>query len=59
MNLGTILIILLVIFLVGGFSGNFYQGSPIPYGYGYGGGGIGILGIVLLIVIVLVVLGRL
>jgi hypothetical protein len=35
--LGLILIIILVIFLVGGFSGRFGG-----YGYGYGHGGIGV-----------------
>ena len=39
MSLGLILIILLIIFLLGGFSGRFGG-----YGYGFGHGGIGILG---------------
>jgi len=51
--LGTILIIVLVIFLIGGFSGRFGG-----YGYGYGHGGIGILGVLLLVVIVLLLMGR-
>ena len=54
MNLGTILIIVLIIALLGGFSG--FGGGPF-YGTGYYGGGG--LGLVLLIVIVLVVMGRL
>ena len=37
MSLGTILIIILVIFLLGGFSGRFGG-----YGYGFGHGGIGV-----------------
>jgi hypothetical protein len=54
MSLGTILLIILVIALLGGFSG--LGGGPF-YGTGYyGGGGIGL---VLVIVIILVVLGKL
>jgi hypothetical protein len=53
MSLGTILIIILVIALLGGLSG--LGGGPF-YGTGYyGGGGLGLL---LLIIIILVVLGR-
>ena len=48
-----ILLIILVIFLLGGFSGRFGG-----YGYGYGHGGVGIIGIVLIIVVVLVLVGR-
>jgi hypothetical protein len=54
MSLGTILVILLVIFLLGGFSGRFGG-----YGYGYGHGGVGVLGTVLIVVVILVLLGRL
>jgi hypothetical protein len=54
MSLGTILLILLVIFLLGGFSGRFGG-----YGYGFGHGGIGVLGVVLIVVLVLVLTGRL
>lgn len=53
MTLGTILIILLVIYLLGGFSGRFGG-----YGYGYGHTGIGIGGILLIIVVVLLLTGR-
>jgi hypothetical protein len=53
MGLGTILIIILVLALLGGFSG--LGGGPF-YGTGYYGGGG--LGLVLVIVIILVVLGR-
>jgi len=53
MSLGTILLIILVIALLGGFSG--IGGGPF-YGTGYYGGGG--LGLVLVIVLVLVVLGR-
>ncbi|MDB5658426.1 MAG: hypothetical protein JWS10_1041 [Cypionkella sp.] len=53
MSLGTILIILLAIFLLGGFSGRFGG-----YGYGYGHGGVGVIGIVLVIVLILMLTGR-
>ena len=53
MSIGTILIILLVIFLLGGFSGQFGG-----YGYGYGHGGVGVIGVILIVVLVLVFLGR-
>ena len=47
MSLGTILIIILVIFLLGGFSGRFGG-----YGYGFGHAGTGLLGTVLIIVLI-------
>jgi Protein of unknown function (DUF3309) len=53
MSLGTILIIILVIYLLGGFSGRFGG-----YGYGFGHSGIGLGGILLIIVIVLLLTGR-
>ena len=53
MSLGTILIIILVIFLLGGFSWRFGG-----YGYGYGHAVTGALGTVLMIVVVLMLLGR-
>lgn len=53
MTLGTILVIVLIVFLLGGFSGRFGG-----YGYGYGHAGIGILGIILLVVLILAVLQR-
>ena len=40
MSIGLLLIILLVIFLAGGFSGRFGG-----YGYGYGHGGVGVIGV--------------
>lgn len=54
MSLGTILIIVLIIFLLGGFSGRLGG-----YGYGFGHGGMGVLGVVLIIVVVLMLMGRL
>ena len=53
MSVGTILLILLVIALLGGFSG---IGGGRFYGTGYYGGGG--LGLVLVIVLVLVLMGR-
>lgn len=53
MSLGTILAIILIIFLLGGFSGRFGG-----YGYGYGNGGVGVIGVVLVIVVVLMLMGR-
>src|SRR3984893_6152718 len=54
MSLGTIVLIILVIALLGGFSG--LGGGPF-YGTGYYGGGG--LGLILVIVLVLVLLGKL
>ena len=54
MSLGMILLIVLVIALLGGFSG---IGGGRFYGTGYYGGGG--LGLVLIIVLILVLLGRL
>lgn len=54
MSLGTILVIILVIFLLGGFSGRLGG-----YGFGYGHAGVGIPGVILIIVVVLLLLGRL
>jgi hypothetical protein len=53
MSLGTILLIILVIALLGGFSG---IGGGRFYGTGYYGGGG--LGLILVIVLILVLLGR-
>lgn len=53
MSLGLILIIVLAVALLGGFSGRFGG-----YGYGFGHGGVGALGTVLIIVVVLVLLGK-
>jgi|HubBroStandDraft_6_1064221.scaffolds.fasta_scaffold114899_2 uncharacterized membrane protein YhaH (DUF805 family) len=49
--IGLILIILLVIFLLGGFSGRFG-------GYGYGHGGVSLICIVLAVVVVMSLMGR-
>ena len=53
MSIGLILIIILVIFLLGGFSSRFGG-----YGYGYGHGGVGVVGTILMGVVVLMLLGR-
>jgi Protein of unknown function (DUF3309) len=54
MPIGTILIIILAIALLGGFSG-----MVGGYGYGYGHRGVGVIGVILIILVVLVVTGRL
>lgn len=52
--LGIVLVIVFVIFLLGGFSGRFGG-----YGYGYGHGGIGAIGLIVVILVVLMLTGRL
>lgn len=54
MSIGTILLIVLVIFLLGGFSGRFGG-----YGYGFGHGGIGVIGVLVIVLLVMVLTGRL
>lgn len=54
MSLGTILIIVLIVFLLGGFSGRFGG-----YGYGFGHGGVEVIGILIIVLLVLVLTGRL
>ncbi len=54
MSIGTIILIILVIALLGGFSG--IGGGPF-YGTGYYGGGG--LGLVIIILLILLLLGRL
>lgn len=54
MSLGTIILIILVIALLGGFSG--VGGGPF-YGTGYYGGGG--LGLVIVILLILILLGKL
>jgi hypothetical protein len=53
MSISTVLAILLLIFLLGGFSGRFGG-----YGYGYGHGGVSAIGLILIILVVLMLLGR-
>jgi Na+/melibiose symporter-like transporter len=52
-SIGLILLIILVIFLLGGFSGRFGG-----YGYGYGHGGVGVIGIIVIILLILLLMGR-
>lgn len=52
-TLGWILLIFLILFLFGGFSGRIGG-----YGYGMGHGGIGIGAVLLIIVIILLLTGR-
>jgi hypothetical protein len=54
MSLGMILLIVLVIALLGGFTG--VVGG---YGYGFGHGGVGVLGTLLIVVLILLLMGRL
>ncbi len=53
MSLGTILVIIPIIFLLGGFSGRFRG-----YGYGYGHSGMGLAGVILIVLLILLLLGR-
>lgn len=62
MSLGTILLIILVIALVGGlvpFGGPVAPGGPAPLyrGYGFGWGVGGLLGTILIVVLILALLG--
>ena len=52
--LGTILIVLVIIYLLGGMSGRIGG-----YGYGMGHSGMGIGGLVLVVLVVLLLLGKL
>ena len=54
MSLGTILIILVIIYLLGGWSGRLGG-----YGYGYGHSGMGLGGVVLVVLLILLLLGKL
>ncbi len=54
MSLGTILIIIVIIYLLGGFSGRFGG-----YGYGMGHSGMGIGGVILVVLLILLLLGKL
>mgnify|MGYP003694423385 CR=1 FL=1 len=47
-------IIILIIFLLGGFGGRFGG-----YGYGFGHGGVGVIGVIIIVLVVLVLMGRL
>jgi Protein of unknown function (DUF3309) len=54
MSLGMILILLMVIYLIGGLSGRIGG-----YGYGMGHSGMGLGGVVLVVLLVLLLLGKL
>jgi hypothetical protein len=54
MSIGMILIILVIIYLLGGISGRFGG-----YGYGMGHSGIGLGGVILVVLVVLLLLGKL
>ncbi len=53
MSLGTVLVIILIVFLLGGFSGRFRG-----YGYGYGHSGMGLAGVILIVLLILLLLGK-
>jgi hypothetical protein len=53
-SLGTILIILVILYLLGGWSGRIGG-----YGYGYGHSGMGLGGVVLVVLVILLLLGKL
>jgi len=53
MPIGIIVVIVLIVFLLGGLSGRFGG-----YGFGYGHRSVGIFGTVLIIVVALVLLGQ-
>ncbi len=57
MSIGALLLIILVVFLIGGISPYGTRGGAPYYGLGYGMGGGG-LGLILVIVLILVLLGR-
>ena len=54
MSLGTILIILVIVYLMGGLSGRLGG-----YGYGMGHSGMGLGGVILVVLIILLLLGKL
>ena len=54
MSLGTILIIILIILLLGGFTRRFGG-----HGYGLGHSGTGLIGVILIVLLILVLLGKL
>jgi Protein of unknown function (DUF3309) len=54
MSLGIILIIIVIIYLLGGFSGRFGG-----YGYGMGHSGMGLGGVILVVLLILLLLGKL
>jgi len=54
MSLGTILIIVVILYLLGGWSGRFGG-----YGYGLGHSGMGLGAVILVVLLVLVLLNKL
>jgi hypothetical protein len=54
MSLGMILVIILIIFLLGGFSGRLGG-----YGYGMGHSAMGLGGVILVVLLILLLLGKL
>ena len=54
MSLGTVLIIIVILYLLGGWSGRFGG-----YGYGLGHSGMGLGAVILVVLLVLLLLGKL
>jgi len=54
MSLATILIIIVILYLLGGWSGRIGG-----YGYGYGHSGMGLGGVILVVLLVLLLFGKL
>jgi Protein of unknown function (DUF3309) len=54
MSLGTILIIIIILYLLGGWSGRFGG-----YGYGMGHSGMGLGGVILVVLLILFLLDKL
>jgi hypothetical protein len=54
MSIGLILVIIVIIYLLGGFSGRFGG-----YGYGMGHSGMGLGGVILVVLVILLLLGKL
>jgi len=54
MSLATILFIIVILYLLGGWSGRIGG-----YGYGYGHSGMGLGGVILVVLLVLLFLGKL
>jgi hypothetical protein len=60
--LGTVIIVLLILFLIGGLApwpGPVAPGGPPYHGYGFGWPVGGLLGLILLVLLVLALLGHL
>lgn len=57
--IGTVLLVILILILLGGICPHYYPGAPWTSGYGYGWPGNGALGIILIIILILAFMGHL